>query len=120
MNEAAYCSLLFATSYDANSTILALDVATLSGPERRSVVPSILHSGEGVNIVPGTGTLTCDVRASHIGAFDAVLESVPSELGEVALDARIGRSWPGMDATAQAVPLLARASALLGREIVSP
>ncbi|MDQ8044019.1 MAG: M20/M25/M40 family metallo-hydrolase [Solirubrobacteraceae bacterium] len=100
---------------------VALDLAELhdpAGAQQRSVVPSILHSGEGVNIVPGTGTLTCDVRALDIAAFDTVLAAVPNELGEVALDARIGRSWPGMDASEQAAPLLARAGELLGREIV--
>ncbi len=111
---------------EGRSALLALAQVALmlaelhdpSGPERRSVVPSILHSGEGVNIVPGTGTLTCDVRATDAAAFEAVLAAVPPALGEVALDARIGRSWPGMDASDEAAPLLAAASSLLGREIV--
>jgi glutamate carboxypeptidase len=112
---------------EGRSALLALATVALTlaalhdpdGPERRSVVPSILHSGEGVNIVPGSGTLTADVRATDSASFGAVLEAVPAELGEVGLDARIGRSWPGMDASAEAAPLLVRASELLGREIVA-
>lgn len=111
---------------EGRSALLALATVALSlaalhdpaGPDQRSVVPSILHSGEGVNIVPGTGTLTCDVRALSADAFKSVVEAVPGELGGVALDARIGRSWPGMDAAEQAAPLLSRASDLLGRPIM--
>ena len=112
---------------EGRSALLALASAALelaklhdpSGPQALSVVPSILHSGEAVNIVPGTGSLTCDVRADHKSAFDGVLASVPAELGGVALEARIGRSWPGMDATEAAAPVLERASALLGRPIMA-
>jgi glutamate carboxypeptidase len=111
---------------EGRSALLALSTVALTlaslhdphGPEARSVVPSIFASGEGVNIVPGSGSLTVDVRARHAAAFDAVIEAVPAELGEVALDARLGRSWPGMDAAAAAAPVLDAAAALLGRAIV--
>lgn len=88
------------------------------GPEQRSVVPSILRSGEAVNIVPGSGHLTCDVRAASSDAFQAVVDAVPAELEGVTLTAEIGRSWPGMDAAAAATPVLTAASQLLGRPIV--
>lgn len=111
---------------EGRSALLALaQVAQLvaalhdpSGPEQRSVVPSIFHSGEAVNIVPGDGNLTCDVRASNSDAFQAVVDAVPAELDGVTLTARIGRSWPGMDATDAAVPVLAQAGELLGRPIM--
>ncbi len=112
---------------EGRSALLALASAALAladlhdpeGPDRLSVVPSILQSGEAVNIVPGIGTLTCDVRADHNGAFDRVLAAVPGEVRGVALEARIGRSWPGMDAEAAAAPVLEAASAALGRPIVA-
>ncbi|MBO9533830.1 MAG: M20/M25/M40 family metallo-hydrolase [Solirubrobacteraceae bacterium] len=111
---------------EGRSALLALATTALTlaslhdpgGEEQRSVVPSILQSGEGVNIVPGSGSLTVDVRARSEAAFDAVIAAVPEELGEVRLEARLGRSWPGMDAAAAAAPALASASALLGRPIV--
>ncbi len=111
---------------EGRSALLALASAALTvaklhdpgGPLSLSVVPSMLRSGEAVNIVPGTGSLTCDVRADHASAFDTVLAAVPADIGGVALEARIGRSWPGMDATEAAEPTLERASGLLGRPIV--
>ncbi|MDO9352112.1 MAG: M20/M25/M40 family metallo-hydrolase [Solirubrobacteraceae bacterium] len=101
----------------AKVSLLLAEMHDPSGPQRRSVVPSIMQSGEGVNIVPGTGSLTCDVRADDAQAFEDVLAAVPTELDEVVLEARIGRSWPGMDATGRALPVLAAASDLLGREL---
>lgn len=100
---------------------VALQLAELNDPGgelRRSVVPTVVQAGEGVNIVPGAGTLTVDVRADHESAFDEVVAAVPAELDGVALEARIGRSWPGMDSTEVAAPVLAAASALIGRPIV--
>src|SRR6202012_4614114 len=40
------------------------------------------------------------------------------ELDEVRLDARMGRSWPGMDATAATAPVLEGAARRLGKPIV--
>lgn len=100
---------------------VALDLAQLhepDGPLHRSVVPSILRSGEAVNIVPDTASLTCDVRADDRSAFDEVVAAVPAELDGVALEARIGRSWPGMDSAAVAEPVLGAASELIGRPIL--
>ncbi|MEH3054882.1 MAG: M20/M25/M40 family metallo-hydrolase [Patulibacter minatonensis] len=100
---------------------VALDLAELHEPggvEERSVVPSILRSGEGVNIVPGTGELTLDVRARSEAAFATVIDAVPAELDDVRLEARLGRSWPGMDAAASAAPVLDAAAQRLGRAVV--
>jgi len=111
---------------EGRSALLALSTVALTlaslhdphGAQERSVVPSILASGEGVNIVPGTGSLTIDVRAREEAAFATVIEAVPEELGEVKLEARLGRSWPGMDAAAAAAPILDAAAVLIDRAIV--
>ncbi|MFT4035717.1 MAG: M20/M25/M40 family metallo-hydrolase [Patulibacter sp.] len=111
---------------EGRSALLALSTVALTlgalhdphGDQQRSVVPSILRSGEAVNIVPGDGTLTVDVRARDEAAFADVIAAVPTELGGVRLDARLGRSWPGMDAAADAAPILDVAAQLLGRSIV--
>jgi glutamate carboxypeptidase len=111
---------------EGRSALLALSQVALvlaelhapDGDDQRSVVPSILRSGEGVNIVPGTGELTVDVRARSEAAFATVIDAVPAELDEVRLEARLGRSWPGMDAAAAAAPVLDAAAQQLGRAIV--
>lgn len=100
---------------------VALDLATRHNPggdEELSVVPSIVESGEGVNIVPGTGHLTVDVRARALDAFAPVLRSIPAEINGVQLDARLGRSWPGMDASEAAAAALADAALRIGRPIM--
>ena len=88
------------------------------GPERRSVVPTVIRSGEAFNVVPAAGELIFDMRADRLAAFEPVLAAVPSELGGVALEAALERRWPGMDSQAATAPLLERASARLGRQIV--
>ena len=88
-----------------------------SGPERLSVVPTIMRSGEVFNVVPAAGELVFDMRAGGAGAFEAVRAAVPHEVDGVALEARMERVWPGMDSAAATAPLLARASARLGRTI---
>ena len=89
-----------------------------SGPDRLSVVPTIVRSGDAFNVVPARGELIFDLRADRAQAFDAVLDSVPEALDGVALEARIERLWPGMDARAVTAPFLERASDRLGRRIV--
>jgi glutamate carboxypeptidase len=88
------------------------------GPDRLSVVPTVVRSGDAFNVVPAHGELICDLRADRIEAFDAVLGAVPAALDEVALEAGMERLWPGMDARAVIAPLLERASETLGRRIV--
>jgi glutamate carboxypeptidase len=90
----------------------------LSGPEQLSVVPTVMHSGTAFNIVPAAGELICDMRARTLQAFEPVLASVPAELEEVALDARMGRTWPGMDSAKATAPVLQRAARRLGNPIV--
>lgn len=87
------------------------------GPQRLTVVPTVMRAGEALNVVPAAGELMLDVRARDLTAFEPVLAAVPAELGGVALRARLERGWPGMDSTASTADLLARASARLGRRI---
>ncbi len=89
-----------------------------AGSQRRSVVPTVVRSGEAFNVVPADGELVFDMRADQLEAFDPVLAAVASEAGGVALEARIERKWPGMDSAAATSALLERASARLGRAIV--
>jgi glutamate carboxypeptidase len=88
------------------------------GPERLSAVPTVMHAGSAFNVVPAGGELTCDLRADRLEAFDPVAASIPDEVGGAALESRMLRRWPGMDATAATAPLLAGASARLGRPIL--
>jgi len=90
-----------------------------AGPHRLTVVPTVMHSGEALNVVPAYGELVSDVRADDLGAFDAVMAAVPSELDGVRLAVDNLRAWPGMDASMAAAPVLERASAVLGRRIVA-
>jgi glutamate carboxypeptidase len=88
------------------------------GPHRLTAVPTVLHSGDAFNVVPGTGELVCDLRADGLEAFDEVLAAVPEELGGARMVATIVRQWPGMDARAATAPLLEVASAALGQRII--
>jgi glutamate carboxypeptidase len=87
------------------------------GPERLTVVPTIINSGEAFNVVPSGGELYCDMRAERASAFDAVRAAVPAEVGGAALRPEIVRLWPGMDARDATAGLLARASEDLGRPV---
>jgi glutamate carboxypeptidase len=89
------------------------------GPDHLTAVPTVLHSGDAFNVVPGAGELVCDVRADRLAAFDRVLDAVPEQVGGVRLERRLVREWPGMDARAATAPLLDRAGTLLGRPIVA-
>ncbi len=99
----------------------AIDVAAFhdpAGPDRLSVVPTIVRSGDAFNVVPAAGELIFDMRADRLEAFEPVHAAVPPERDEVGLEARMERQWPGMDAIELTAELLARASARAGREIV--
>jgi glutamate carboxypeptidase len=89
------------------------------GVDRLTAVPTILRSGEAFNVVPPAGELVCDLRADRLPAFNPVIEAVPDEIDEVALDTTLVRAWPGMQTREAAAPLLERASAVLGRPIVA-
>jgi glutamate carboxypeptidase len=101
----AHSAIAIATHHDPN------------GPERLSVVPTVMRSGEALNVVPATGELVCDMRAEQLEAFGRVIEAVPAELAGVALEPRMERRWPGMDVTGATAGLLERASTRLGRSI---
>jgi glutamate carboxypeptidase len=87
------------------------------GPERLSVVPTVVRSGKAFNVVPADGELVLDLRADQLEAFEPVLAAVPAELDGVRLKARMQRVWPGMDAREATRALLERAGERLGRGI---
>lgn len=89
-----------------------------SGPDRLSVVPTVIRSGDAFNVVPAQGELIFDLRADRVGAFDDVLAAVPESVGEVKTEARMERVWPGMDSRQSTEGLLRDASARLGRSVV--
>lgn len=108
-----------------NALLALADVATAvtglhepKGPDRLSVVPTVIRSGEALNVVPAAGELIFDMRADRLEAFEPVVAAVPTEAGGVALEATVERCWPGMDSRTATAPLLERASARLGRRIV--
>jgi glutamate carboxypeptidase len=89
-----------------------------AGPDRLTAVPTILRSGDAFNVVPASGELICDLRADRFEAFAPVLSAVPEQQDEVRLEATMMRAWPGMDSREATAPVLAAASARLGRAIV--
>jgi glutamate carboxypeptidase len=88
------------------------------GPDRLTAVPTILHSGDAFNVVPGGGELFCDMRADDDAAIHAVLDALPREHEGVALEPDLDRLWPGLHAEDATRPLLARATEALGRPVV--
>ncbi len=88
------------------------------GAQRLSAVPTVMRCGEALNVVPPAGELLCDLRADGLGAFEDVLEAIPSELDGVRLETSMERRWPGMDSRRATAALLERAVASLGRPIV--
>ncbi|HYP48261.1 MAG TPA: M20/M25/M40 family metallo-hydrolase [Thermoleophilaceae bacterium] len=86
--------------------------------ERLTAVPTILRSGEAFNVVPAHGELLCDLRADDLAAFEPVIAALPAEREGVRLDARLVRSWPGMDSREATEGLLRAAAERLGRPIV--
>jgi glutamate carboxypeptidase len=89
-----------------------------AGVDRLTAVPTVMRAGEVFNAVPAYGELVCDVRAETSDVFDRVLAEVPAEVAGVQLEARLMRSWPGMDSRAATSDALARASEILGRPIL--
>jgi glutamate carboxypeptidase len=87
------------------------------GPERLSVVPTIVRSGDAFNVVPAEGELLVDIRADSSETFESVRVCVPRELDGVVLEAEMQRVWPGMDSREATRELLERASGRLGRQI---
>jgi glutamate carboxypeptidase len=89
-----------------------------AGPDRLSVVPTVVRSGEALNVVPASGELLFDLRADQLEAFEPVMRALPAELGGVAMQATMERRWPGMNSAAATAELLAGAGERLGRSIV--
>jgi glutamate carboxypeptidase len=109
----------------ANALLALAEAATTAaalhlpgGPEALSVVPSVMRSGEAINVVPAAGELTIDMRAASQSAFRQVIEAVSNTSQSARIEAELVRAWPGMDTCAATAPLLKSASALLGREIL--
>jgi glutamate carboxypeptidase len=88
------------------------------GPDRLSVVPTVIRSGDALNVVPAAGELVFDMRADRQGAFDRVLAAVPAEAFGATIEPSVEREWPGMDTGSATAPLLERASERLGRRVV--
>ncbi len=81
------------------------------------MVPTMISSGEGINVVPGSGELSIDMRADDEASFEPVIESIPDAVDGVRLEVERLRLWPGMDMGDVAAGPLERASRLLGRPI---
>jgi glutamate carboxypeptidase len=102
----------------AHAAIAGVAVAAPDGPARLTVVPTIIRSGEAINVVPPAGELVFDIRATDTAAFAEVLAAVPAEVGGATLEPTLERVWPAMDSEVASAPLLAAGAALLGRSIV--
>jgi glutamate carboxypeptidase len=102
----------------AHAAIEVSAVADPDGEVQLTVVPTVVRSGEAFNVVPASGELLFDTRASDTRAFERVLAAVPAEVGGATLEPIMERVWPAMDSEAAAAPLLAAAAQLLGRPIV--
>lgn len=102
----------------AHAAIHGAAAADPEGPARLTVVPTIVRSGEAINVVPPSGELVFDMRASDTSAFADVLSAVPAEVGGATLEPVLERIWPAMDSEAAVAPLLTAAGELLGRPIV--
>jgi len=102
----------------ATAAQVVADAHDPSGPDRLTAVPTVLHSGDAFNVVPSGGELFCDLRSDRTGAFHEVLDRIPSEVGGAELHAEFARIWPAMDARQETAPLLAEASARLGRAVI--
>jgi glutamate carboxypeptidase len=101
----------------SRAALTLAELHDVSGPDRLSVVPTVIRSGEALNVVPAAGELIVDMRADRLAAFEPVHGAVPAEIAGVTLSAGMERLWPGMDARAHTSGLLARASERIGRRI---
>ena len=88
------------------------------GADRLTAVPTILRSGQALNVVPAGGELVCDVRADRLEALRGVLEAIPAEAGGARIEAQMQREWPGMDARESTAAVLSAAGTALGRPVV--
>jgi len=110
----------------ANALLALAEVAQVvarhhdpNGPQRLTAVPTIMASGDALNVVPATGRLISDLRADAEAPFDEVLAAIPAEVGGARLRTSMLRVWPGMDAREPAAPVLAAAAEILGRPVLA-
>ncbi len=87
-------------------------------PDQLTVVPTVLRSGDALNVVPAAGELICDIRATALAPIEALIAAVPDQHEGVRLDAESVRLWPGMDTRDVTAPVLARAAQALGRPLL--
>lgn len=112
---------------DGRNALLALakvaqDVSKLhepDGPLGLTAVPTIIQSGDAINVVPASGELNFDLRANSADSFAAVVDSIPTDSDGVKLDASLTRVWPGMDSRESAAAVLASAATQLKRPIIA-
>jgi glutamate carboxypeptidase len=109
----------------ANALLALAEVARLvdgcsdpDGPDRLTAVPTQVQAGVALNVVPPAGELVCDLRADRVEAFDSVEAAIPARVGEVEVETRRDRQWPGMDSGEACAGVLAAASQSLGRPLV--
>ncbi len=88
-----------------------------SGGDHLSVVPTVMRSGEALNVVPAAGELVLDMRADRLEAFEPVRAAVPAQTRGATLHATMERLWPGMDSREATADVLARAGEKIGRKI---
>jgi glutamate carboxypeptidase len=101
----------------AHTAIVLARLHAPTRPDRLSVVPTVMRSGEAFNVVPAAGELIFDMRADTTEAFERVTAAVPQHVDGVEVEARMERVWPGMNSAEVTEGLLERASARLGRRI---
>jgi glutamate carboxypeptidase len=88
------------------------------GEQHLTAVPTVMRAGDAFNVVPGRGELICDLRADEADAILAVQDAIPRDVSGVRLEPDVIRLWPGMQSEEATAPLLARATAGLGRPVV--
>jgi glutamate carboxypeptidase len=103
----------------AHAAIEIAAAANPDGPDRLTVEPTVVRSGEAFNVVPAAGELVFDMRARDVRRFESVLAAARPEIGGVRLTAAMERVWPAMDSEEATKPLLAGASERLGRPIIA-
>jgi glutamate carboxypeptidase len=111
---------------DGANALLALAAAAQAaaathapqGADHRTVVPTVLRSGDAFNVVPAAGELLLDVRADRLEAVEEVLAALPAEVGGATLHPAMLRTWPGMDAREAAADVLRAAGERLGRPVL--
>ncbi len=112
---------------DGRNALLALSQVAVqiaaqadpTGPDKLTIVPTIVRSGDAFNVVPAEGELVFDIRSSDTAAFHRVLEGVPRELDDVQLSAGLERVWPAMDTEQETAGLLQAAGRRLERPVVA-